>query len=246
MTARFGTTPNLRSPMPAWTKWAAPLRHAPWVVAWSDPAENPILNPRSLVEPTLEQHLPYAPVTSSLYSTGIGREERHDGAIRDDAEFEVTHAGMDEMRGALAPLVEPTLEQHLPYAPVTSSLYSTVSSLLQLNELHPLGRVGPGWIGIGREERHDGAIRDDAEFEVTHAGGRSFRTRARRMVGAARCGRRRRRRRRREAELCLRDDEVGPGWIGIGREERHDGAIRDDAEFEVTHAGMDEMRGARS
>ncbi|GAA5971591.1 hypothetical protein JCM8115_001023 [Rhodotorula mucilaginosa] len=57
---KFGVVPN-RAVMSFLSSYPDP--------AWSDPAENPILNPRSLVEPTLEQHLPYAPVTSSLYST---------------------------------------------------------------------------------------------------------------------------------------------------------------------------------
>ncbi|GAA5986564.1 hypothetical protein JCM10908_003800 [Rhodotorula pacifica] len=57
---KFGVVPN-RAVMSFLSSYPDP--------AWSnDPASNPILNPRSLVEPTLE-HLPYAPVTSSLHST---------------------------------------------------------------------------------------------------------------------------------------------------------------------------------
>ncbi|KWU47531.1 hypothetical protein RHOSPDRAFT_30960 [Rhodotorula sp. JG-1b] len=57
---KFGVVPN-RAVMSFLSSYPDP--------AWSSDQENPILNPRSLVEPTLEQHLPYAPVTSSLYST---------------------------------------------------------------------------------------------------------------------------------------------------------------------------------
>ncbi|POY73703.1 hypothetical protein BMF94_3240 [Rhodotorula taiwanensis] len=56
---KFGVVPN-RAVMSFLSQYPDP--------AWSDPSENPILNPRSLIEPTLE-HLPYAPVTSSLHTT---------------------------------------------------------------------------------------------------------------------------------------------------------------------------------
>lgn len=56
---KFGVVPN-RAVMSFLSTYPDP--------SWSDPSENPILNPRSLVEPTLN-HLPYAPVTSSLHST---------------------------------------------------------------------------------------------------------------------------------------------------------------------------------
>ncbi|GAA5865418.1 hypothetical protein JCM3774_005630 [Rhodotorula dairenensis] len=61
---KFGVVPNravmsfLSSyPDPAWNRGSE-----------LGPAENPILNPRSLVEPTLD-HLPYSPVSASLHST---------------------------------------------------------------------------------------------------------------------------------------------------------------------------------
>ncbi|GAA5892623.1 2-dehydropantoate 2-reductase PAN5 [Sporobolomyces salmoneus] len=56
---KFGVLPN-RAVLSAISNCPEP--------SWSNPAENPILNPRSLVDPILE-HLPLTPITSNLRTT---------------------------------------------------------------------------------------------------------------------------------------------------------------------------------
>lgn len=56
---KFGVVPN-RAVLSALSHYPTP--------SWSSPADNPLLNPRSLVQPTLD-HLPYLPATASLHTT---------------------------------------------------------------------------------------------------------------------------------------------------------------------------------
>ncbi|GAA5827889.1 hypothetical protein JCM3770_005621 [Rhodotorula araucariae] len=56
---KFGVLPN-RAVLSSLARYPDP--------PWSEHAENPLLNPRSLVQPTLE-HLPYSPITANLHTT---------------------------------------------------------------------------------------------------------------------------------------------------------------------------------
>ncbi|GAA6007508.1 hypothetical protein JCM10207_006369 [Rhodosporidiobolus poonsookiae] len=56
---KFGVVPN-RAVQSTLTSYPDP--------AWGSPADNPLLNPRSLVSPTLD-HLPYTPSTATLHTT---------------------------------------------------------------------------------------------------------------------------------------------------------------------------------
>ncbi|GAA5946616.1 hypothetical protein JCM3775_007381 [Rhodotorula graminis] len=56
---KFGVLPN-RAVLSSLAEYPSP--------SWGDHADNPLLNPRSLVQPTLE-HLPYTPATANLHTT---------------------------------------------------------------------------------------------------------------------------------------------------------------------------------
>ncbi|GAA5963253.1 hypothetical protein JCM21900_006569 [Sporobolomyces salmonicolor] len=56
---KFGVLPN-RAVLSTLSSFPTP--------AWSSPSENPLLNPRSLVQPSLD-HLPFTPVTATLNTT---------------------------------------------------------------------------------------------------------------------------------------------------------------------------------
>ncbi|GAA5866688.1 hypothetical protein JCM8547_002724 [Rhodosporidiobolus lusitaniae] len=56
---KFGVVPN-RAVLSAISSFPSP--------PWGDPSDNPLLNPRSLVQPTLD-HLPYFPTTATLHTT---------------------------------------------------------------------------------------------------------------------------------------------------------------------------------
>ncbi|GAA6035800.1 hypothetical protein JCM8097_005712 [Rhodosporidiobolus ruineniae] len=65
---KFGVVPN-RAVQSALSSYPSP--------SWPSPSDNPILNPRSTVQPTLD-HLPYTPATASLHTTVSSLLSCHD------------------------------------------------------------------------------------------------------------------------------------------------------------------------